>query len=45
LKAVINDIKAGAGQYILFVDEIHMVLGLGGGGDGAMDAGTSDSVV
>eukprot|EP00730_Choanoeca_flexa_P002701 TRINITY_DN11139_c0_g1_i7.p1 TRINITY_DN11139_c0_g1~~TRINITY_DN11139_c0_g1_i7.p1 ORF type:complete len:802 (+),score=179.63 TRINITY_DN11139_c0_g1_i7:70-2475(+) len=39
LKAVINDIKAGAGSYILFIDEIHMVLGLGGGGDGAMDAG------
>ncbi|EDQ87450.1 uncharacterized protein MONBRDRAFT_27317 [Monosiga brevicollis MX1] len=39
LKAVINDISEADGRYILFIDELHMVLGLGGGGDGAMDAG------
>ncbi|HHH12450.1 MAG TPA: AAA family ATPase, partial [Candidatus Moranbacteria bacterium] len=38
LKAVLKEIEAGAGKYILFIDELHMLIGAGAGGDGAMDA-------
>ena len=38
-KKVKNLIKeASSGNYILFVDEIHNLIGTGGGGDGAMNA-------
>jgi ATP-dependent Clp protease ATP-binding subunit ClpB len=37
LKAVINEVKASAGQIVLFIDEIHTLIGAGGG-NGAMDA-------
>ena len=39
LKAVMDEIKAAAGDIILFIDEIHMVVGAGAGGaEGAIDA-------
>ncbi|MFH0896392.1 MAG: ATP-dependent chaperone ClpB [Bacteroidota bacterium] len=38
LKAVIKEVIASDGNIILFIDEIHTLVGAGGGGDGAMDA-------
>jgi ATP-dependent Clp protease ATP-binding subunit ClpB len=38
LKAVIKEVQAGDGQVILFIDELHTVVGAGRT-DGAMDAG------
>ncbi len=38
LKAVINEVIAADGEIILFIDEIHTIIGAGSGGDGAMDA-------
>jgi len=38
LKAVLKEVKEANGGIILFIDEIHLVLGAGRGGDGAMDA-------
>eukprot|EP00349_Pseudokeronopsis_sp_Brazil_P004476 CAMPEP_0202964930 /NCGR_PEP_ID=MMETSP1396-20130829/9054_1 /ASSEMBLY_ACC=CAM_ASM_000872 /TAXON_ID= /ORGANISM="Pseudokeronopsis sp., Strain Brazil" /LENGTH=924 /DNA_ID=CAMNT_0049687455 /DNA_START=238 /DNA_END=3012 /DNA_ORIENTATION=- len=40
LKAVLNEVQSSAGQIVLFIDEIHTVVGAGAsGGDSAMDAG------
>ncbi len=38
LKAVLNEVKASDGQIILFIDELHTIVGAGKT-DGAMDAG------
>jgi ATP-dependent Clp protease ATP-binding subunit ClpB len=38
LKAVIKEVTDANGQIILFIDEIHTLIGAGGGGEGAMDA-------
>jgi ATP-dependent Clp protease ATP-binding subunit ClpB len=38
LKSVINDVISSDGEVILFIDEIHTLVGAGGGGEGAMDA-------
>ena len=38
LKAVIKEVTDSDGQVILFIDEIHTLVGAGGGGEGAMDA-------
>ena len=38
LKAVLNEIKNSNGQIILFIDELHTIVGAGKN-DGAMDAG------
>ncbi len=38
LKAVIKEVSDSDGQIILFIDEIHTLVGAGGGGEGAMDA-------
>ena len=39
LKAVLNEITSAHGQIITFIDELHTVVGAGGGSEGAMDAG------
>lgn len=38
-KAVLNEIKEAAGEIVTFIDEIHTIVGAGGGSEGAMDAG------
>ncbi|MEM8565911.1 MAG: ATP-dependent chaperone ClpB [Bacteroidota bacterium] len=38
LKAVIKEVIDSDGQIILFIDEIHTLIGAGSGGEGAMDA-------
>lgn len=38
LKAVLNELKKANGEILLFIDEIHTIVGAGKG-DGAMDAG------
>lgn len=39
LKAVLDEIKDSNGEIILFIDEIHTIVGAGATGEGAMDAG------
>ncbi|TQF06567.1 ATP-dependent Clp protease ATP-binding subunit [Kitasatospora acidiphila] len=39
LKKVIDEVKAAEQSVILFLDELHTVVGAGGGGEGSMDAG------
>ena len=38
LKAVMKEVSEAEGGMILFIDELHLVLGAGKSGDGAMDA-------
>ncbi|MBC6612483.1 ATP-dependent chaperone ClpB [Hymenobacter sp. BT507] len=38
LKAVIKEVTDAEGEIILFIDEIHTLIGAGAGGDSAMDA-------
>ncbi|MGY0489708.1 ATP-dependent Clp protease ATP-binding subunit [Streptomyces sp. WG-D5] len=39
LKKVIEDVQNAGGDIILFIDELHTVVGAGATGEGAMDAG------
>ncbi|RLV04368.1 Clp protease [Streptomyces griseocarneus] len=39
LKKVIDEVTAAEKSVVLFIDELHTVVGAGGGGEGAMDAG------
>lgn len=39
LTKAMDEVTANAGQIILFIDELHTVIGAGGAGDGGMDAG------
>ena len=39
LKAVLEEVKRAEGRMIVFVDEIHLVIGAGKTGDSGMDAG------
>jgi len=38
LKAVIKEVTNADGEIVLFIDEIHTLVGAGGSGEGAMDA-------
>ena len=38
LKAVIKEVVDSEGEIVLFIDEIHTLIGAGAGGEGAMDA-------
>lgn len=38
LKSVIKEVTDSDGEIILFIDEIHTLIGAGGAGEGAMDA-------
>jgi len=38
LKSVVKEVIGADGEIILFIDEIHTLVGAGGGGEGAMDA-------
>ncbi|MBO0929823.1 ATP-dependent chaperone ClpB [Fibrella aquatilis] len=38
LKAVIKEVTDSEGEIVLFIDEIHTLIGAGGSGEGAMDA-------
>lgn len=39
LKAVLREVQEAAGRIILFIDELHTIVGAGTGGDGSLDAG------
>ena len=39
LKAVLREVKESDGQIILFIDELHTIVGAGSSGDSSMDAG------
>jgi ATP-dependent Clp protease ATP-binding subunit ClpB len=39
LQSVLKEIEDADGEIVTFVDEMHAVVGAGGGADGAMDAG------
>ncbi|MFE2101718.1 AAA family ATPase, partial [Streptomyces sp. NPDC059468] len=39
LKKLLEEVREHADELVLFLDELHTVVGAGGGGEGAMDAG------
>lgn len=39
LKTVLKDVQDAEGDVVLFIDEIHTVVGAGASSEGAMDAG------
>ncbi|MEF9841438.1 MAG: Clp protease N-terminal domain-containing protein, partial [Raoultibacter sp.] len=39
LKAVLREVKESAGQVLLFIDELHTIVGAGSTGESSMDAG------
>ena len=39
LKAVLREVKESGGRIILFIDELHTIVGAGSGGDSSIDAG------
>jgi ATP-dependent Clp protease ATP-binding subunit ClpB len=38
LKSVVKEVTGANGEIVLFIDEIHTLVGAGGGGEGTMDA-------
>ena len=39
LKNVLREVKEADGNIILFIDELHTIVGAGAGGDSSLDAG------
>ncbi len=39
LKSLLKEVEASNGEIIMFIDELHTVVGAGGSSDGSMDAG------
>lgn len=39
LKAVLREVKEASGNIILFIDELHTIVGAGAGGESSLDAG------
>ncbi|MEI8377613.1 MAG: ATP-dependent chaperone ClpB [bacterium] len=39
LKSLLKEVEQSQGQIIMFIDELHTVVGAGGSSDGSMDAG------
>ncbi len=39
LKSVLREVKEAGGNIILFIDELHTIVGAGAGGDSSLDAG------
>ena len=39
LKAVLNEVQSAEGQIVLFIDELHMLVGAGATGESSADAG------
>ncbi len=39
LKAVLREVKAAQGRIIVFIDELHTIVGAGASGDSSLDAG------
>ncbi|MDR2105971.1 MAG: AAA family ATPase, partial [Coriobacteriales bacterium] len=39
LKAVLREVEEAAGRIILFIDELHTIVGAGAGSEGSLDAG------
>lgn len=38
MKNIVEELKASKGKVIMFIDEMHTIVGAGGGGEGALDA-------
>lgn len=38
MKNIVEELKASKGEIIMFIDEMHTIVGAGGGGEGALDA-------